>query len=501
MPIRITGLNSGLDTEAIISALVSSYDYKTEKYKKAQTKLSWKQEKWKDLNSKIYSFYQSVGNLRFSNAYDLKSTVSSDSTKVTIGTGSNAPNGTQKLNVLRLAQAGYMTGNKLSKTDGQPVKGSTKLSELGYINGDAKLKVTLEDGTTKEIEVKSDMTVDQFVGKLKETGLNANFDEANGRIFVSSKDSGKAGDFKIEGVGTEGQNALKQFGLDTANGATKIDGQDAKIKLNGVEYTSSSNSFSINGLNLTVQGVTGDGDDKAVTITTNTDTQGIYDKVKDFLTQYNSLINEMTSLFNAPTAKGYEPLSEEEKKAMSEKEVEQWEQKIKDSLLRRDDSLESILSAMTSSMSQGVEIDGKKYYLSSFGINTMSYLNAPANQQNAYHIDGDPDDATSAGKPDKLMAAINSDPDTVVGFMQKMAENLYNAIDEKMKSTSLRSAYTVYNDKEMASEYSDYTSIIKKWEERLQRQEDYYYKKFAAMESALSKINSQAGAFGNMLGG
>ena len=51
--------------------------------------------------------------------------------------------------------------------------------------------------------------------------------------------------------------------------------------------------------------------------------------MKDFLTQYNSLINEMTSLFNAPTAKGYEPLSDEEKKAMSEKEVEQWEQKIR----------------------------------------------------------------------------------------------------------------------------------------------------------------------------
>ena len=29
MPIRITGLTSGLDTEAIISALVSSYNYKT----------------------------------------------------------------------------------------------------------------------------------------------------------------------------------------------------------------------------------------------------------------------------------------------------------------------------------------------------------------------------------------------------------------------------------------------------------------------------------------
>ena len=54
MPIRITGLNSGLDTEAIISALVSSYNYKTNKYKKAQTKLSWKQDAWKALNTKIY---------------------------------------------------------------------------------------------------------------------------------------------------------------------------------------------------------------------------------------------------------------------------------------------------------------------------------------------------------------------------------------------------------------------------------------------------------------
>ena len=53
MPIRITGLNSGLDTESIISALVSSYSYKTNKYKKAQTKLSWKEEAWSTLKCKV----------------------------------------------------------------------------------------------------------------------------------------------------------------------------------------------------------------------------------------------------------------------------------------------------------------------------------------------------------------------------------------------------------------------------------------------------------------
>lgn len=85
--------------------------------------------------------------------------------------------------------------------------------------------------------------------------------------------------------------------------AKKIDGRDSKITLNGIEYIGSSNSFSINGLNITAQVVTGDGDANAISITTATDTQGIYDKIKDFLSQYNSLINEITSLYNADSAK------------------------------------------------------------------------------------------------------------------------------------------------------------------------------------------------------
>lgn len=495
MPIRITGLNSGLDTESIISALVSSYNYKTDKYKKAQTKLSWKQDAWKTLNTKIYSFYNSVGNLKLSSAYNLKSTTVSDSTKATVSASSSVPNGTQKLNVLKVAQTGYLTGGELS-VSGKDVTGSTKLSDLGYKNGDAQLKVTMGNKTEKTIDVSGDTTVNEFVAKLKEAGLSANFDEANKRIFINAKESGTAGDFKLSGDGA----VLSALKIDNAS-AVKIQASDAEIKLNGVTYTSSQNTFSINGLSITAQGVTGDGDDKAITITTSTDTQGIYDKIKDFMTQYNSLINEITSLYNAAPTKGYEPLTDEEKDAMSDAEVEKWEEKIKASLLRRDDSLAGVMNAMTSSMRQGFEIDGKKYYLSSFGIRTQGYLSAPSNQNNAFHIDGDEDDSVSSANEDKLMAAITSDPDTVLTFMQKLAEGLYDAVGDKMKSTSLSSVYTVYNDKEMASEYSDYTSLIKKWEEKLTKQEDYYYKKFAAMETALSKINSQSSSFSGLLGG
>ena len=873
MPIRITGLNSGLDTEAIISALVSSYSYKTNKYKKAQTKLSWKQDAWKTLNTKVYSFYTSLDSLRFSKNYNLKSTKVSDSTKATVTASSSAPNGTQKLNILKVAQAGYLTGGKL---DDSTTTGTT-LAELGYTGGNGTITLTKGDGTKKNIEVSQGTTVNNFINSLKEAGVNASYDDINKRIFVSSKDTGKDNDFTLTGGNVDGANALTKLGLNvksdatdatyktymqyygdgtqsgitakvneaikayqdaqtayktadaknsnisagygyasayaamkdafaksglseaeqdqmvklvqmsatdraqsvmdsngniyktektnddgsviysytdasgnksyiqsettdsvtkyytatasevkynkitasdgneysedenglyvdkegkkyfvdgsnlvettgrkvngswekTADGKTvafeaskkeeatktvytkdsnelsnaksgttaytdlakkaqdemklsdedmssylstlatnvgtvntyentvdttledsneysrksiidkvhtayaqnaaqgvtdltntfaaaiatnkttmntsqktmdnnqvladiaamedstekdaaiasfvkqvqsahdianntsieyntdarKIDGCDAEITLNGIQYTGSTNNFSVNGLNITAQVVTGDGDANAISITTSTDTQGIYDKIKDFLSQYNSLINEITSLYNADSAKGYEPLTDDEKDAMSDTEVEKWEQKIKDSLLRRDDNLESLMSAMTSAMSGAVEVNGKKMYLSNFGIKTLGYLNAPKNQQNAYHIDGDEDDANSSGNADKLMTAITSDPDTVIDFMQGLTSNLYNSVHKKMQTSSLSSIYTVYNDKEMASEYSDYTDLIKKWEEKLQDKEDYYYKKFSSMETALSKLNSQTSSLSGLFGG
>ena len=913
MPIRITGLTSGLDTESIISALVSSYNYKTNKYKKAQTKLSWKQDAWKTLNTKIYSLYSSVGSMKLSTAYNLKSTTVSDSTKATVKAGNNAPTGTQQLNILKVAQAGYLTGAQLSSK----TTTSTTLAELGYTGGDAKINLTKGDGTTKEITLTQGSTVGDVIASLKDAGVSANYDATNHRIFISSKDTGKDNDFTLTGANTEGARALYQMGLavgsdatnatyksytqyydadgnklqqnvvdairtyqdaktayetasaqntnltsaygyataysemqdalknsglttdeqkklttllgmsatqrvnsvmdasgnvytksttlddgstiyeygsgndkkyiqaittakddhnniytknadgnyvdsgaglvykatgekdsdgneyyvytapdgqeakiamknETTNyyqadvaqkgyteytdndgivyrsneknytgsdgktyklenntfteidsdgnavsngrtatvtedqkkevkttyshgntalsdttraadllsrfredhkdtltdeviskltsniekvnvyesaedslndtdtysrkniissiqqayqsggasavtevtnkyaekitenqtamttaqkkmddnsvladlaamdstssdyttalaafvnkvqdsqrildqsstltnsGAKKIDGCDSEIKLNGITYTSSLNTYSINGLSITAMQATGDGDTNAITVTTATDTQAIYDKIKSFLTQYNSLINEMTSLYNADTAKGYEPLTDDEKSAMSDSEVEKWEEKIKSSLLRRDDSLESVMNLMTNSMSQPVTIDGKKYYLSSFGIKTLGFLNAPENQQNAYHIDGDEDDTATSGNEDKLMAMINSDPDTVVSFMQQLTTNLYDAIGTKMKSSTLSSIYKVYNDKEMASEYSDYTTTIKKWEQKLQDQEDAYYKKFSAMETALSKLQSQTSSLSNLFGG
>lgn len=874
MAIRLSGMASGLDTDSIVQALVSSYSYKKSKYEKAQTKLGWTQEAWKSLNTKVYSLYSNVSNLRFSTAYSLKKTSVSDSTKASVKAGSSAPNGTQTLKITNTAKAGYLTGEEINASSS-----STTLAQLGYTGGDAKINVNTKDGT-KSITLSATSTMSDVEKQLKEAGLNASYDSTYKRFYISAKDTGADNDFTLTGANTGGATALYKLGIavgtstsnpysqygslyggsdaatqqnienavakykssssniekytaqsnnllnaitygtayadvqdfyrslsgtktgsgktidtaeletlqklgsardsavivkgsdgtyttyskttstdtdgnavyksedgayisaeerytnggktykknsdgayvnvsdendkysgdtadltktvtykkvsesksyvsgsdadtktytknsddtytcdgktykkrddgkyyaegeaaDSKNGVTitekveytssteirdaeaaadaykditksidekalstyssnlstvtafestkdtsltssdeytiagltsaihdaynnggkdavsnliagngtdsnayaakvaalttsisseqtnldnnklvkelaaikdttsseyqtalknmvetvnsahdlssnaqyntkakKVEGEDAEIWLNGVQYTGSSSTFTINNLTIEALATTGNDD---ISITTSTDTQGIYDKVKDFLTEYNNIINEMTKLYNASSSKGYEPLTDDEKDSMSDKEIEKWETKIKDSLLRNDSTLNGVMSAMTSAMSQAVEIDGKKYSLSSFGIHTLGYLNAADNEQNAYHIDGDEDDTNTSGNADKLMKAISEDPDTIMQFMQNVTTNLYNAIGDKMKSTTLSSAFTIYNDKQMTTQYTDYTKLIKEWETKISDKEDYYYKKFSSMESALTKLNS-----------
>lgn len=282
--------------------------------------------------------------------------------------------------------------------------------------------------------------------------------------------------------------------------AIKIDGRDAVITLNGVEYTNSKNTFEINGLTITAQQETKAGEE--ITLTTAEDTEGIYDMIKNFFTEYNKLINEMDALYNADSSKGYEPLLSEEKQGLADSEIEEWEKKIKDSLLRRDSTLRDVTDAMKTVMLQGTTVNGKKMYLSDFGINTLGFFNAADNEKGAYHINGDKDDAAVANEDDTLRAMIAADPTSVQKFFSGLSKNLYDTLTDKMKSVKdTSSAFTVYNDKTMQKEYDDYKDKISKEETKLNNLIDSWYSKFSAMETAMAKLQSKNNAVSSMFGG
>ncbi len=755
MAIKLSGMISGMDTDAMIDELVKAYSVRKDSYVKDQKALEYKQDAWKDMNSKIYKFFSGkLSSFRFSSNFQVKSVKSTNDSKVTVSGSSNAVNGTQELQITSLAKSGYLTGGVIETEDGGKVKASTKMSELGITSG--RLNVTSE-GKESYIDITENMTVNEFVTKLKEKGLNASFDENNQRFFISAKESGAAHDFSINGNDAAGTAVLQKLGLYTVStadisayqdyidaaaadteyitnlakneylnsligghvsalneerktytdkiaennkaiaeenekksfaalsdeekdkkitelndkitalqekiaeeqgkdapdqatidglneelktlqdkatlygdiktevgsstaddfkakletyntsidekiaeyttsneelnesvktvdetikeakgytsatiadkenflagksvtvdyastdyakyeakytdklanakqvvadyteyqnlvandgdetrikeleaklglaqgekGATRIAGADAKIILNGAVFESNTNNFQINGLTITAHGLTDE--DETISVTTATDVEGIYNMVKDFFKEYNELMKGMESAYNAASAGDYEPLTDEEMEAMTDKQIEKWETKVKDAVLRKDSTLSSIVSLLKTNMSKSFNIDGENLSLASFGIKTLGYFNAEENERGLYHIDGDPDDTTVSGNADKLKEAIANDPDKFISFFSKLTDNVYTQLNGKMRSSSLSSAYTVYNDKYMKKQYEDYEDDINEWEEKVDAIREKYEKQFAAMEKALSTLQSQSSYFSSMLG-
>lgn len=276
---------------------------------------------------------------------------------------------------------------------------------------------------------------------------------------------------------------------------TLVGASDSQITYNGAVLTGDSNVITANGLTITLKGLT---EGKTVSLNVTNDTQKTYDMVKKFISSYNDILKEMNTLYDAESTRGYDPLSDDEKETMTDSQIEKWEDKIKDSILRRDTTLGSVITSMKNAMLTSVEVDGKRYSLSSYGIQSSTDYT----EKGLLHIYGNQDDSVYSAKDDKLMAALESNPDTVIEVLSGISKELYDTMNDKMSSIpNVRSIYTFYNDKTMANQLSEYKKTIAIQEDKLTEMENKYYKQFSAMETALAKLQSQTNALTSMLGG
>ena len=703
MPLRMTGMTSGLDTDSIVSALMEAQTTKKTKVENKKTKLEWTQNIWTGLNKKLYSFYtDSAGKMRFQSSYQTKKAASSDASILTATAQSSASSGSYTVKVNQLAAAQYVTSAKVSakstdasgKVTESKVISDTKLSALGFdTEGDTTIEITAGEKTIN-LNVDETTTVRDFVNALKDAGLNASFDEKQGRFFISAKESGADGKFtitsktmtgeqvaaqnklmdsvdysnlssgdqdtvkkilsdlknaqdtsavadaekslqdisdrtakekateyynnkltddilsqyKYETDGTDGtgdahkagdidyskvkqalqnagldnnvytdsdrlivlkqkiiepavtenlaseeytgkidnavtsgledagiekqserystirlavngyaqamkdgteqskESALKLLGMDDIDGSAVkesadgtgmvvIEAADSIVQVNGATLTSSNTTLDVNGLSLNLVSAS----DREVKVTVSNDSTAVYDAIKDFVEQYNSALSEMNKYYYADSARGYDPLTDDQKEAMSDEEVEKWETKIKDSLLRRDSTLSGILETFRTSLT-GITVkasDGKTYSLANLGITTGKDYK----EYGLLHIKGDEDDTDYADSENTLQSMINSDPDIVMEVMSGIVSNLYDSINKKISTTTtMKSALSFYNDKEMTKQMTQYKKDIKSWETKLSDMEDRYYKQFSAMETALSKLQSQQDSLASYLG-
>lgn len=374
-----------------------------------------------------------------------------------------------------------VTGNVFAyqekKKENSKITGSTRLTDLGIAEGTV-IKV---NGT--EITVDRKTTLNGLANSIGKLGVNASYDATQGRFYLSAKNTGTANAFTVEADDA----TMEALGLNFKDDYTgKIDASDSSITYNGVEYTSSTNTFNINGLTIEASAK---GEEQNFTI--DNDVDGIYDKVKNFVKEYNTLIAEMNKLYNADSSRGYEPLTSDEKESMNDEDIENWENKIKDSLLRRDSTISNLLTNMRTILNKAVEVtnsDGttKKYALSSFGIVTGDY-----SEKGLLHINGDTDDSTYADADDKLKTAIAMNPDAVTKTLTTLGNEMYDFLMKSMKKTETSSSQTFYDDVTLDKEIKNYKKGVTELQDKLQSEEDKYYKQFSSMETALAKLQSQ----------
>lgn len=413
----------------------------------------------------------------------------------------------------------------LSDEDAKAIEDKYKDNDV--LTDEDKAAIQKEKDEKKKADINKQMATDESkaaITTLVESGItaqnvsDAGLDDASQYTFESKTERDSTAESAVSNT-VAAYNKVAAKGITSTNGALSalglqnVDGtdvsessnslgmvvteaRDTKVVYNGATLTSDTTSIEVAGVTLSLLGKTAAGE--TVNVTVSNDTSAVYDTIKEFITEYNSILKTMNTYYDAASASSYEVLTDEQKEAMSDDEVDKWNTKIKDSLLRRDSTLSGLMSTMKTNMMGTVTAsNGKKYSLANLGITTSS---KNYNEGGLLHIKGDEDDDEFADSTNTLMQMLEEDPDTVKEVLSGLAKNLYDGLNKKMGTSTLSSALTFYNDKEMASQLSDYKKEISDWESKLSDMEERYYSQFSAMETALAKIQSQQNSLSSYLG-
>ena len=361
----------------------------------------------------------------------------------------------------------------------------------------------------KTIEVNKDMTISEMMRAVNNSGagVTMTYQSNSGTFSLTANNSGDG--FKIDIQDTTGSLMASVFGADGStttyttdidggtsvqdpdSGAVRIgnfvEGKDAIFEFDGVAMARNSNTISQDGLTMTFTNTT----DQAETLTVNRNTDQIVDGIKGFIEEYNALLDKINGLVDADAEyRDYAPLTDAQKKEMTEKEIEKWEEKAKTGLLRRDNVLESFLQSMRSVLYERPA--DSAYALYDLGIDTGDYT-----QKGKLLMDAD-------GEA-KLRAALESNPDEVAKLFtsEDGIGNKMNDILNGVASTSSGSPGTlvqIAGVKGGASEASsDYNQRLSEIEQKIKNlknayelEKNRYWSKFNAMEKLVSQMSSQS---------
>jgi flagellar hook-associated protein 2 len=371
------------------------------------------------------------------------------------------------------------------------------------------------DGKTYEYTINQDTTVGQLISSINQSeaaknGITAYLDDSGKLAFILPE----ASNIEFDDGTPDGSGVLAKLGLqvsyqsgdytDKTYQEVKANGTDAKVKFNvagdgePIEASYSSNTFTINGMTFTLKSTSTAPEEIAVAH----DVQAVFDSIKGFVDKYNEIIDKINSKLSEERYRSYAPLTDEQRKEMSEKEIELWEAKAKSGMIRRDQTLESALIQFRnafSSMVSGLP-SGSVSQLHQIGITTGEW-----SERGKLHIDEAKLKQALTEDPEQVMRLFTADDgddkstngDGIANRIYQVADTFYKRIVEKAGSA----ATTVLDNYAIGKNIKDIDERIENMNRRLISLEERYYRQFTAMETALSKMNAQAAYLLQQFGG
>ncbi len=442
--------------------------------------------------------------------------------KVTVGEGQNGSlTFTAKDNkqTLQISADSKELQNALGITSTQSNKISTGSSlwenrvklGLGKYDTKEKLNDALKNFTVngaKIDNITADTTVDGLLTAInnnKDAGVTATYLGSENKFVLSSNEKGEGRKITL--------GADPKDTTDAANlifGGVSQDGTDGEMSIlyNGVQttITSSSNTFSIDGLDIRATNTFNTGSATAeggVSFTASADTEKVTETVKKFIEAYNAMIDEVRTQATTRPDSNYKPLTEDQKNEMNENSIKNWENKAKEGILYNSSALKDLDNAtqgiFSSMMMNGVSYDD----LEKIGISFS-------------------DDYTAGGKivfdEEKFKTAMDSDPEKVSDLFTG-THGIVNTIDSTLSTYATRYAskngnsygvlieeagseklsLTLTNNS-IYKELKDMQETITNLQSQLSTEQDRYISQFTQMERLINQMNSQS-SYLSQLGG
>ena len=554
---RLTGLASGIDTDEMVRNLMQVERIKVDRVEQDRQVLLWRQEAYNSINRDFVNFIlntrknfgitsvTSQGTFRpnsYRNLNWVKKASSSNESIAVVSSTAQAMDSNYKVNVHRLADGVSMAsgseifqGEEGISLDGDGILRDAEgqaIEELCFTINGKQVEVFKDGGITMR-------DVANEINTTEDIGVRASYDSGIGRFFLQTTTTGEEAEISIAVEGGVGKDFIEGLNLyvnhyidgeelradrleldlqgDEGNAiyGNTYGGSNALIDFGGAtDIESSSNRITINGITMDLVG-TGE-----FTVTVATDVDGVYDKIREFIDDYNELVDKANGLLKQNQYRNYKPLTAEQKKVMDKEEVELWEEKAKSGLLRNDHIIErTMLNIRTSLYRKSDEFIGPYKLLTEIGISTQSYTQGSAGGKLVIDeaklkeaIAQDPEgvmeflfkESTPEGKDEDG----NVIPGELGGIVSRIYDGLMMGMEDIIKKSGPGEDADLYRDVkfnilfDFVTEQGSISMLdrdmllfsrrIDDLNAMLVRKENSYYARFTAVEKAISRMNQQS---------